>query len=51
MNISLTELVENEDGSADVKLEIDNEAQMLLIQVGLEKILLDMIHKIEKESK
>ena len=51
MNISLTELVENEDGSADVKLEIDNEAQRLLIQVGLEKILLDMIHKIEKESK
>lgn len=51
MKLELIELVENEDGSADLQLEVDDEAKLVLIQAGLEKILLDMIHKYEKESK
>ena len=51
MKLELIELVENEDGSADLQLEVDDEAKLVLIQAGLEKILLDVIDKYEKESK
>jgi hypothetical protein len=51
MKLELIELVENEDGSADLQLDVDDEAKKILLQLGLETMLWDVIHKIEKESK
>lgn len=50
MKLELIELIENEDGSADLHLEVDDEAKLVLIQAGLEKILWDLINKYKKES-
>jgi hypothetical protein len=50
MNIELIELVENEDGSADIQLELDDDAKKLLIQLGFEKLLTDVINKYKEES-
>jgi len=49
MKIELLSLTENEDGSADMEVELDEEAKTLLIQVGLETLLLRAIDK-HKES-
>ncbi len=49
MNIELLCLTENEDGSADMEVELDDEAKTLLIQVVLETLLLRAIDKY-KES-
>ncbi len=49
MKIELLCLTENEDGSADMEVELDEEAKTLLIQVGLETLLLRAIDKY-KES-
>jgi hypothetical protein len=50
MKIELLCLTENEDGSADVDLELDEEAKILLIQVGLETLLTRAIDKYKEES-
>ncbi len=50
MKIELLCLTENEDGSADMEVELDDEAKTLLIQVGLETLLLRAIENY-KESK
>jgi hypothetical protein len=50
MKIELLSLTENEDGSADMEVELDEEAKTLLIQVGLETLLLRAIENY-KESK
>lgn len=49
MKIELLCLTEHEDGSADMDVELDEEAKTLLIQVGLETLLLRAIDKY-KES-
>lgn len=49
MKIELLCLTENEDGSADVEVELDDEAKKLLIQLGLETLILRAIDK-QKES-
>jgi len=43
MNIIVKNLIENEDGSADVELEIDEPTKMILIQEGFLSILKDWI--------
>jgi hypothetical protein len=50
MKIELLNLTENEDGSADVDLELDDEAKKLLIQVGIETLLLRVIKNYEEKS-
>ena len=39
MKISVEEVIENEDGSADYKFVLDIEAITLLAKIGLEKVL------------
>ena len=50
MELEVIELVENEDGSATVHLEVDDEGKKLLLQLGFEKLLTDVINNYEKES-
>lgn len=50
MKIELLSLTENEDGSADMEVELDEEAKTLLIQVGLEALIIRAIENY-KESK
>jgi hypothetical protein len=50
MKIELLNLTENKDGSADVDLELDDEAKKLLIQMGIETLLLRVIKNYEEKS-
>ncbi len=50
MKIELLNLTENDDGSADVDLELDEEAKILLIQAGLETLITRAIDKYKEES-
>ena len=50
MKIELLCLTENEDGSADMEVELDEEAKILLIQAGLETLLTRAIDKYKEES-
>ena len=50
MKIELLCLTETEDGSADMEVELDEEAKILLIQVGLETLLTRAIDKYKEES-
>jgi hypothetical protein len=50
MKIELLKLTENEDGSADVDLELDDDAKKLLIQLGVEALLLRAIKTYEEKS-
>jgi len=50
--VKLTVIKENDDGSADVKLENINPTMMqLILQTGLIKLLEEAITKAEKENK
>ena len=40
----------NEDGSADMEVELDEEAKILLIQAGLETLITRAIDKYKEES-
>jgi hypothetical protein len=51
MKLDLIELIENEDGSADIHIDVDDEAKKILIQLGLETLLWNTIDKIKEESK
>ena len=48
--IEVTKIVENEDGSANVELDLDKEAVALLIQVGFNKMLRDYVFEKEVET-
>ena len=47
--ITVGDITENEDGSANVVLDLDPEAVRLLLNVGLQKLLTD--HMNEQEIK
>ena len=47
--IEIRKITENEDGSANVELDLDVEAVRLLLNVGLQKLLTD--HMNEQEIK
>ena len=51
MNLTVTELRENEDGSADVELRMDNEAREFLIQEGFLTILKSYIDSYKPKEK
>ena len=48
MKLELLSLTENEDGSADLEVDVDEEAKKLLLQVGLETLLIRAIEKYKE---
>ena len=48
MRLELLSLTENEDGSADLEVDVDEEAKKLLLQVGLEALLIRAIEKYKE---
>jgi len=48
--IGVREITENEDGSANVELELDVEAVRLLVNIGFNKILKDHIDEQERKA-
>lgn len=46
--IQVTEIIENEDGSADCRLHANNHGMRLLIQMGFNAILRQALPKEEK---
>lgn len=50
MMVEIVELIEHPDGSATVKLDLDEKAQMLLIEAGFIKVLEDKI-KNDRQQK
>jgi hypothetical protein len=50
MKLELLSLTENEDGSADLEVDVDEEAKKLLLQVGLEALLIRAIEKYKDKS-
>ena len=48
--ISVREITENEDGTANVELDLDVEAMRLLLNVGFNKILKDHVDEQERKA-
>ena len=48
--ISVREITENEDGTANVELDLDVEAMRLLLNVGFNQILKDHIDEQERKA-
>jgi hypothetical protein len=51
MNITITELIENPDGSADAKIELDADAHKYIVQEGFVSLLMKGIQHAQEESK
>jgi len=51
MNIIVKNLIENEDGSADVELEMDEPTKMILIQEGFLAVLKEWIEQQKYANK
>lgn len=49
MKLELLSLTENEDGSADLDVEVDEEAKKLLLQVGLEALIIRAIESYKEK--
>ena len=49
--INLENLVEHEDGSCTVTLNMSTEATKWLLEIALQKILIDAVNAIEQEAK
>ena len=49
--ITVGDITENEDGSANVVLDLDPESVRLLLNVGFNQILKDHIDEQERKSK
>ena len=47
--IKVLEIIENNDGSANLIIDIDSETQRLLIEKGFVTLLEEMIERWEKE--
>ena len=50
MKITISELVEHEDGSATYKVDTDREGTELLVQEGLKQLLAKALEDYEKEN-
>jgi hypothetical protein len=48
--IEVIEVIENEDGTANIVLDLDASALKLLLNAGLEKILTDHINEQERKA-
>ena len=51
MQFEITELVENEDGSADIKMECSADFMKFIVQEGFESILKKVIEGYKNEQK
>ena len=51
MNINVLTCVENEDGSADLEVKLDQEALAFFINVGINKALSEVITKLKETEK
>jgi uncharacterized protein (UPF0128 family) len=51
MNISILNYVENEDGSADVEVRLDEESTKFLINEGFKAVLLAAIKRETEDRK
>jgi hypothetical protein len=51
MQFKITELVENPDGSADIKVECDSDLMKLIVQEGFMSILKQAIEGLKNEPK
>jgi len=51
LQFEITELVENEDGSADIKMECDADLMKLIVQEGFVSILKQAIEGYKNEQK
>jgi len=51
LKFEITELVENEDGSADIKMECDADLMKLIVQEGFVSILKQAIEGYKYEQK
>jgi hypothetical protein len=50
LRFNITELVENEDGSADIKVECDADLMKLIVQEGFMSILKQALETIRAEK-
>ena len=50
MKLEIKFLDENPDGSANMTIEYDKEAHNVLIQKGVEAIIMEYLDKLDKES-
>jgi hypothetical protein len=51
MNIEIVEMIENPDGSADLRIELDADAHKVIIQEGFISMLLKGLEQAKEESK
>lgn len=49
--INLENLVEHEDGSCTVTLNMSTEAARWLLEIALQKVLIDAVNALEQEAK
>jgi hypothetical protein len=50
MQFKITEIVENEDGSADIKVDVDADLMKLIVQEGFMSILKQALETIRAEK-
>lgn len=50
MNIEITEMIENPDGSADIKLELDADAHKYIIQEGFISLVIKGLQHAQEQS-
>lgn len=50
VKLDVLEIIENEDGTCDVKFEMDNDTKTALIQYALKHILLEAVNKTIEQN-
>ena len=50
MKLEMIMLQENEDGSATMEFEYDEEAKQMLMEAGINAILKEYLNKLKKEN-
>lgn len=50
-SIDVTDLVEHEDGSCTVTCNMSTEATRWLLEIALQKVLMDAVNALEQEAK
>jgi len=50
MNIQITEFIENPDGSADLRIELDPDAHKIIVQEGFVSMIMKGLQMIREES-
>lgn len=50
MNINVLNCVENEDGTADLEVVLDQEALAYFVNIGINKVLLNVITELKTKT-